>query len=299
MTAVTVQASPHAYRSPLVWSVVAHLVLVALLSSSLVFVPDPSFQQLAIEAVVVDQGAIDRTREQERMQAAEAERKKQAEQREREQELAAQQQADEAAREKRVAEQREAEQQRQQEAEQQRRTAEAEAAKRKQQEAEAAAMRKQQEAEQAAKRKQQEAEQAAKRAEEKRAAEARARAAAEKAEQQRLQAELSAALAEEEALLAATQSGEMNRYKTLIQQRVQRKWQQPASAIAGVECQVSVQQLPSGEVIEARVTRCNGDEIVRRSVENAVYAASPLPLPEDRRLFDRHLTFSFRPQVQN
>ena len=74
---------------------------------------------------------------------------------------------------------------------------------------------------------------------------------------------------------------------------------QPASAVPGVECQVSVQQLPNGEVISARVTQCNGDELVRRSVENAVLAASPLPLPDDRVLFDRNLRFTFRPRIGN
>jgi len=291
MSAATVQGSATSYRSPLVISAVGHALLALLLSTSLVLLPEAPFEQLAIEAVVVDQGAIERAAEQERRAEQEATQRREAEQKAREQqqeqqrqqELAAQRQAEEAAREKRIAEQR-AEQQKREQAEQQRRAAEAKAAE--------AAERKRQEAERAA-------ELAKQQAAEKKAAEARARAAAEKLEQERRQAELAAALEEEEALFAARQSGAMNRYKALIQQRVQRKWVQPASAVAGVECQVSVQQLPSGEVIEARVTQCNGDETVRRSVENAVRAASPLPLPDDGRLFDRHLTFSFRPQVND
>ncbi len=284
MPAASLQPVPPGYRSPLTWSVIGHVVLAVLFSSSIAFLPQQEFQQLAIEAVVIDQGAIDRAAEQERQAAAEAaqqraadQRRREAEQREREQQAAQQREAAEVARQKRLADERAAEQKRREQAEQQRRAAEAEAAERQRREAELAAQR----------------------AEAQRQAEARARAAAEKREQQRRQAELAAALEAEEALLAAQQSGEMNRYKALIQQRVQRNWKQPPSAVAGVECQVSVQQLPSGEVVRAQVTRCNGDEIVRRSVENAVYAASPLPLPDDRRLFDRNLTFIFRPQIEN
>lgn len=100
-------------------------------------------------------------------------------------------------------------------------------------------------------------------------------------------------------MLAASQSGEMARYKALIQQRVQYNWRQPKSATAGVECQVSVQQLPNGEVVDVKVKSCSGDGLFQRSVVDAVYAASPLPLPQDPRLFDRNLTFNFRPQVEN
>ncbi len=291
MTAATMQRAAPGYRSPLVMSAVGHVILAVLLSTSLVFMPDAPFEQLAIEAVVVDEAALKRAAEQERRAEQEAAQRREAEQlelrqrqeQERQQELAAQRKADAAAREKR------AEQQKREQAEQQRRAAEAKAAEVK---AAEAAERKRQEAERAAERAKQQAA-------EKKAAEARAKAAAEQREQQRRQAELAAALEEEEALFAARQSGAMNVYKSLIQQQVQRNWQQPASAVAGVECEVFVRQLPNGDVIEARVTKCNGDEAVRMSVERAVRAASPLPLPDDPRLFERNLTFSFRPQINN
>jgi colicin import membrane protein len=101
---------------------------------------------------------------------------------------------------------------------------------------------------------------------------------------------------EEEALLAARESGEMSRYLALIQQRVERNWVRPASAAAGLECEVAVVQLPNGDVIDVRTVRCNGDDTVRRSIENAVRRSSPLPLPGNRVLFDRNLSFTFRPE---
>lgn len=275
-------------------SAAGHIALLLALSSSFILLPSQPMQQLAIEAVVIDQGAINRVAEQQRQADlaeqrrldAAAEQRKKAEQERQQRQLEQQQQ--QTAEQQRVATEQRKQAEQQKAAEQQRRAAEAKATEAKAAEAKAAEERRRVEA--AA---------AAKKAEEQRAAEARAKAAAEKREQQRRQQELAAALAAEEDFQAASQSGEVSRYKALIQQRVQRKWLQPATAVAGVECEVSVQQLPNGDVVKAEVRRCNADEAVRRSVENAVYAASPLPLPDDRRLFDRHLVFTFRPELQN
>jgi colicin import membrane protein len=55
-----------------------------------------------------------------------------------------------------------------------------------------------------------------------------------------------------------------------------------------------VEQIPGGEVVKAQVTDCNGDDALKRSVENAVYRASPLPRPEDPAIFDRVIEFTFK-----
>jgi colicin import membrane protein len=62
-----------------------------------------------------------------------------------------------------------------------------------------------------------------------------------------------------------------------------------------VQCEVRVTQVATGVVTVVQVTKCNGDETVRQSVENAVYGASPLPLPADPDLFERSFTITFRP----
>jgi colicin import membrane protein len=48
-------------------------------------------------------------------------------------------------------------------------------------------------------------------------------------------------------------------------------------------------------VISATVKSCDGDENLRRSVEAAIYKASPLPKPEDPNLYERNLRFIFEP----
>lgn len=103
-------------------------------------------------------------------------------------------------------------------------------------------------------------------------------------------------LAEEERLLAATDSGAIDAYSNLIRQKVERYWIRPASAGPDIECEVSVTQIPGGEVTDVRIGRCNADDAVRRSIEAAVRKASPLPLPEVAALFDRNLRFVFKPE---
>ena len=119
----------------------------------------------------------------------------------------------------------------------------------------------------------------------------RAAALAQEAEELRLRE-----LAEEEARLAAMNSGALQRYSYAVQQKIQRNWVKPASAQPGIECVIDVRQARGGEVIAARVGRCNGDAAVRRSIEAAVFKASPLPEPEDPNLFQRDLRITFKPE---
>jgi colicin import membrane protein len=120
-------------------------------------------------------------------------------------------------------------------------------------------------------------------------------AAQRQRDQTRRQQELLAAVQAEEAQYAAQQSGELARYQAILTQRVQRFWVEPASANEGVDCYVLVSLLPSGDVIDARIQKCNGDQAVQRSIEAAVRRASPLPLPDNPALFDRNLRIRFIP----
>ncbi len=109
------------------------------------------------------------------------------------------------------------------------------------------------------------------------------------------EAELQRQLAEEEGRAQAVSSGLLNQYVAMIVQHVERQWNRPATARSGLECEVRVAQTPTGTVLSAQVTRCNGDAAVVQSIEAAVQKASPLPLPPDPRLFERNLVFIFRP----
>ena len=96
--------------------------------------------------------------------------------------------------------------------------------------------------------------------------------------------------------IAAAGANATAAYMFAIQQKVERNWVRPANAEVGLECIVNVRQLPGGEVVDVSLGRCNGDETIKRSIESAVYKASPLPAPRDASVFDRSLTLIFKPK---
>jgi len=100
---------------------------------------------------------------------------------------------------------------------------------------------------------------------------------------------------------AARAQSELARYEGLIRQKVERNWVRPVGWTKGMECVVRVRLAPTGEVINVTVARPSGSPVFDRSVENAVYKASPLPLPEDKGLFEhfREFELRFRPEGQS
>jgi colicin import membrane protein len=92
-------------------------------------------------------------------------------------------------------------------------------------------------------------------------------------------------------------SSQMASWLAQIQARITRAWIKPPSAQPGIECIVSVTQVPGGEVTAVHVDSCTGgDAALRDSVEAAVLRASPLPPPPDPALFERNLELTFKPQ---
>jgi colicin import membrane protein len=140
--------------------------------------------------------------------------------------------------------------------------------------------------------------------------EAEAKAAAEQAARQqqekeeaarvaKLKAEREAALRRELALEeegeAVAQSGVVDEYRALLVQTIERNWNRPPTAKAGLECTLYVTQATGGTVIDVKIGDCNADDAVRESVTNAVYRSSPLPAPRDSRAFQRQLVIVFKP----
>lgn len=120
-----------------------------------------------------------------------------------------------------------------------------------------------------------------------------AQAAKDKA---RRESELRAQLAQEERVNAARSSAAATEWLSQIRDQVTRHWNRPASARPGLNCEVHVTQVPGGEVTHVEIGSCNGDAAVRESIQTAVMRASPLPSPSNPDLFDRSITFNFRPE---
>lgn len=222
-------------------------------------------------------------------------------------------QAEEEARQRRIEEERRrAEEAKQKAAEEQKRKVEAEkqrqAELKKKQEAEKARLAEQERQRKIEAEKQRKAEAERKAAEERKKAEAERKAAEERkkaeAERKRQEAEeqLKQAMAaeaeriaqEEQRMRAMQLSGLQEQYKSLIKNKVERNWRRPTGS-HGTHCRVVIHQIPGGEVIDVRLTDCDGDVAFQRSVEAAVRKASPLPPAPDPEVFDREIEFVFEP----
>ena len=257
-----------------------------------------------VEAEVIDGAAIELEKRRRREEKLERERKKREEalRLKREKQEKARREAEERkkAEEKRQAELKKAEEEKKK----------AEAAKKKAEEAKKQAELQRRQAEEAKKKaeeeKRQAEEKAKKLAEElKKQEEARKQAEIE-AEQKRLEAilereEAELREAEEQAARAARQrqlNTLQSQYIGAIASKVQSRWRRPPGMDTdNASCVVYVWQAPGGYIEDVQVKKCRGgDDLFRRSVEEAVWKSDPLPSPADDELFDRELRFEFIPQ---
>ena len=104
-------------------------------------------------------------------------------------------------------------------------------------------------------------------------------------EQQRLEQE-------REAIFARA----LKEYIGAIQSSVAENWRRPTGVPAGLECTVNVLQDNNGKVLRVEIIESSGNVAFDRSVEQAVRAASPLPRPRRRAVFDREIVFLFKPR---
>jgi colicin import membrane protein len=263
------------HKGAIVWSLTLHIAIVAAVAIGVPWrIERPRVSVTAapiIEGVMIDRAAIEREQAK-RDEAARQERQRQQREDRQRREAAEQQRLTEQRERQRVAaEQRE----REEAAREERERIAAEKAEQQKREEQARAEREAQ-----AKREREEAE--------KRAAEQRRR--------QQAEAELQAQIALEAEQNAARQAGLEDQYVRMIEAAIRQEWRRPLSAQVGLDCVVNVVQLPTGDVVKATVASCNGDEAVRRSIENAVMDASPLPRPPHPSLFQRNLNVNFRPE---
>jgi colicin import membrane protein len=102
-----------------------------------------------------------------------------------------------------------------------------------------------------------------------------------------------AVAAEQSAAQAAATSAEMAAsYSALIQQTVINYWSRPPSARNGMEALLSIQLIPTGEVVSVTVVKSSGNTAFDRSAVNAVEKAGSFP--ELQNLPSREFEKSFR-----
>jgi colicin import membrane protein len=132
-------------------------------------------------------------------------------------------------------------------------------------------------------------------AQEKKLAEQKALAAQRQAEAERAArvADLQQSLREDERAAAA--SGALASWQSQLESRIQQRWIRPPTAQPGIDCVLNVSVVSGGDVTDVSLGQCNGDDAVRESIKNAVYAASPLPPPPNNIAFPHQLVIEFKP----
>ncbi|VAW57332.1 hypothetical protein MNBD_GAMMA07-1226 [hydrothermal vent metagenome] len=86
-------------------------------------------------------------------------------------------------------------------------------------------------------------------------------------------------------------------YVSQIQKKVEINWNAPSNMTTGWSCEIMVEQNRLGDVQNVRTKKCSGSEAFKNTVERAVRKASPLPIAPNNDLFEKKLTFIFKPDV--
>jgi colicin import membrane protein len=87
-------------------------------------------------------------------------------------------------------------------------------------------------------------------------------------------------------------------YADKIRSRIKQYIVVPPDMKGNPEAIFDVVQLPSGDVMSARLRQSSGVRAYDDAVERAILKASPLPKPDRPEQFQRELTLQFRPQDQ-
>jgi len=92
--------------------------------------------------------------------------------------------------------------------------------------------------------------------------------------------------------------GEMDKYKVLIQRKIQQNVNKQLCGSAPVELQFEIGLMPTGELIgNPKMLKSSGIPVCDESVERAIFQSQPLPVPTDTDLFSKfkNLKLNFHP----
>ena len=92
--------------------------------------------------------------------------------------------------------------------------------------------------------------------------------------------------------------GEMDKYKMLIQRKIQQNVNNQLCGIDNLEIQYEIGLLPTGQLIgNPKLLKSSGIAVCDESVERAIFQSQPLPVPTDTDLFTKfkNLKLTFHP----
>lgn len=105
--------------------------------------------------------------------------------------------------------------------------------------------------------------------------------------------------AEAERMAAERAEAESASYIGAIIREIERHWSRPPSARRGMQVELMMNLVPTGELVDISVLRSSGNAAFDRSAELAVRQAAPFRVPEDASLFEqrfRRLRLLFTPE---
>ena len=105
----------------------------------------------------------------------------------------------------------------------------------------------------------------------------------------------------QEDLVAGSNSGELEKYKALIQQKIYQNVNKQLCGLDPVVLEFEIKLMPTGDLIgDAKMTKSSLIESCDLAVERAILQSQPLPIPKDTRLFNqlKKLKLKFQPNGQ-
>lgn len=114
-----------------------------------------------------------------------------------------------------------------------------------------------------------------------------------KAREQALQEELEA---EQKAEQERKDLTEIQKYQIRIARAIENKFNR-LGLEEGLSCVILIRMIEGGKVVEASIVKSSGNELFDERAHKAVFTASPLPVPDESRLFEkmRNIRFTFEP----
>ena len=106
------------------------------------------------------------------------------------------------------------------------------------------------------------------------------------------------AIAADTEVLAGINSGELDRFKALIQQKIQQNVNNQLCGLDRVELEFEISLMPTGDLLgEPKMTQSSKIASCDAAVERAILQSQPLPIPQDKKLFKRlkDLKLKFHP----
>lgn len=124
----------------------------------------------------------------------------------------------------------------------------------------------------------------------------------EQEKQERMQQQFDEALKAEEGMLAADESATVAAsYADVIRRRIEQNWSRPPSARNGMRCELTIDMVPNGRIIDVNIKNSSGHAAFDRSAIAAVKKVDVIPEVKDipidvfERHF-RHFSLAFQPE---